>query len=82
MKGEKKLTQEEEFKEHLSKKCSIMASFFGATTIKGKAKKGLELQEIIEKNDKASTSYWRKFFSDCVTIAEVDKKAKTEIMKL
>lgn len=80
MQGEKILTPEEEFKIHLSKKCGIMASFFGATNKNGKKRKGIELQKMIEANDKASTSYWRKFFSDCTTIAEIDKKAKNELM--
>ncbi len=80
MQGKRKLSSEEEFKEHLSAKCGIMASFFGSVTAKGKKLRGIELQEMIEENEKASTSYWRKFFSDCKTIAEIDKKAKKEIM--
>lgn len=70
------LKADDELELFKNQKCIILTQLFGSVTKKGKKKKGLELQAAIEKNDKASVAYWKPFFSDCLSAAQIDRRAR------
>lgn len=73
---EKNAAPEEDLVTIKRQKCILLTQMFGSVNKNGKKKKGLEYQNAIEKNEKASIAYWKPFFQDCNSVIQVDRVAR------